>query len=303
MYFSSDKICLITGANSGIGKAAAIGLAELGATIILVSRNHVRGERTLAELIETTESRKFHLYITDLSSQTAILDLTNEIKNKFKRIDILINNAGAYFSKRHLTVDGIEATFAVNYLSRFLFTNQLLEIILKSKQGRIINVSGECRIKYGINFEDLESSKNYSAFKAFCQARQADILFVYELSRRLSETKTTVNCLHPGFVATNIINNDPDASLIKRIFYKTISPFLKNPEEGAETVLYLASSPEVMNVTGKYFINKKNVQSSPLTYNEELAKKLWSVSEKMIKVNLPRNIFYQSKLLNEIKIK
>lgn len=297
MYFSGEKICLITGANSGIGKAAAKGLAKLGATIILVSRNHTRGERTAAELEQTTGSNKFHLFMADLSSQSSILRLANEIKDKFNNLDILINNAGAYFSKRHITIDGVEATFSVNYLSRFLLTNLLMEMILKSKQGRIINVSGEYHRKGRINFEDMEYSKNYSAFKAICRARLADILFVYELSRRLKNTKVTANSLHPGLVATNIIDNDPDSSLIKRILYKSISPFLKTPEEGAETVIYLASSPEVTNVTGGYFIDKKCVQSSQLSYNEELAAQLWNTSEQMIKVEIPKNTFCEKNLL------
>ena len=291
MYFSREINCIITGANSGIGKAAAKGLARLGATIILVSRNHARGERILNELKKITGNNKFHLFIADLSSQKAIIDLASEIKSKFSIIDVLINNAGAYFSKRHITVDGVEATFAVNYLSRFLLTNLLLENILLSSQGRIINVSGEFHRKGRINFEDLEYSKNYSGFKAVCQARLADVLFIYELSGKLKNTTATANCLHPGFVATNIINNDPDSSLMKRILYKVISPFLKSPEEGAETVIYLASSPEVSNVSGKYFIEKKSVQSSAASYDETVAGKLWIASEQMVKAELPRNVF------------
>ena len=179
----------------------------------------------------------------------------------------------------------------------------ILVNILLSKQGRIINVSGEFHRKGRIGFEDLEYSKNYSAFKALCQARLADILFVYELSRKLKNTMATANCLHPGFVATNIINNDPDSSLLKRILYKSISPFLKSPEEGAETVIYLASSPEVTSVSGKYFFEKKCVQSSAITYDEEIARQLWKVSELMIKVNLPKNIIYENKFINELKTK
>lgn len=303
MYFSRDKICLITGANSGIGKAAAKDLVELGAEVILVSRNHARGDRALSELKGATGSKKLHLFIADLSSQSSILDLANEIKNKFDKIDILINNAGAYFSKKHETVDGIEATFAVNYLSRFLLTNLLLENILKSKQGRIINVSGEYHRKGIINFNDLGFSKRYSASRAISQARLADILFVYELSRRLNKTNVTVNCLHPGFVATNVIYNDPDSTLLKRILYKSITPFLRTPEEAAETVLYLASSPEVINVTGKYFIDKKCVASSPASYDRNLAERLWKASERMIKVNISTNVLNKNKILNELNTK
>lgn len=303
MYFNREINCLITGANSGIGKATAKELAKLGATIILVSRNHTRGERTLTELKKITGSNKFHLYITDLSSQNSILQLAEEIKNNFNSLDILINNAGAYFSKRHITVDGIEATFAVNFLSRFLLTNLLLKNILRSKQGRIINLAGEYHRKGRINFEDIEFSKKYSAVKAICQARLADVLFTYELSRKLKGTSTTSNCLHPGIVATNLINNDPDSSLIKRFLYKSISPFLKSPEKGAETVVYLASSPEVSNVSGKYFIDKKCVKSSAISYDEDIAKQLWKLSGQMLKVNLPQNTFDENKLLNELRTK
>ncbi len=297
MYFNREITCLITGANSGIGKATAKELAKLGAAIILVSRNHTRGERTLKELKTITGSNKFYLYITDLSSQNSILELSEEIKNKFNSLDILINNAGAYFSKRHVTIDGIEATFAVNFLSRFLLTNLLLENILRSRQGRIINLSGEFHRKGRINFEDIEFSKNYSAFKAICQARLADVLFTYELSRRLKETNVTSNCLHPGLVATNLIYNDPDSSLIKRFLYKSMSPFLKSPGEGAETVVYLASSPEVANVSGKYFIDKKCVKSSAISYNKDIAKQLWKLSEQMIKVNFSQNTFNEKNIL------
>jgi NAD(P)-dependent dehydrogenase (short-subunit alcohol dehydrogenase family) len=298
MYFSGEKICLITGANSGIGKAAAKGLARLGATVILVSRNHVRGERTLNELKEKTGNEKFYLFIADLSSQSSILELTHKLKSKFRSIDILINNAGAYFSKRHVTVDGIEATFAVNYLSRFIITNLLLETILNSRQGRIINISSELHRKGKINLGDIEFSNSYSGLKAFSQARLADILFIYELSRRLNGTKVTANCLHPGFVATNIIYNDPDASFLTKLIYKSITPLLRSPEKGAETVIYLASSPEVTNVSGKYFIDKKTVYSSPSTYDKELAQDLWKQSEEMLKVKI--NSYYE-KFFKEIK--
>ncbi len=303
MYFSRDKICLITGANSGIGKAAAKGLAELGANVILISRNHTRGERVLAELKEKTGSEKLHLFISDLSSQKSILDLANDIKAAFNTIDILINNAGAYFSKKHITVDEIEATFAVNYLSRFLLTNLLLDLILNSKQGRIINISGEYHRRAIINFREFGNPKKYSPSKAISQARLADILFVYELARRLINTKVTVNCLHPGFVATNIINNDPDSSPLKRILYKSLKPFLRSPEKGAATAVYLASSPEVTNVSGKYFIDKKCVCSSLLSYNKALAKRLWTISEQLIKINLSKDTLSENKLFKELNTK
>ncbi len=278
-----EKICLITGANSGIGKAAASGLAELGATVILVSRNHVRGERTLSEISKKTGSDKLQLLVADLSSSVSIRALSGEVKKRFGRIDVLINNAGAYFSKRHETIDGIEATFAVNYLSRFLLTDLLLDRLLQSKQGRVINVSDEQHRKGYINFEDINLKKNYLPVRAVRQAALADILFVYKLSSELKNTNITVNSVHPGFVSTNIIYNDPDSSLPRRTVHKLIAPFLSSPEKGAETVLYLASSPEVNRVSGKYFISKKCVQTSPASYETETAERLWETSEILLK--------------------
>lgn len=297
MYFKGEKICLVTGANSGIGKAAAKGLADLGATVILVCRNHTRGEKTLSELKEITGNKKLYLFLTDLSSQLSISDLVQNIKNKFHRLDVLINNAGACFSKRHITVDGIEATFAVNYLSRFVLTNFLLDLLLKSRNGRIINVSGESHRKGKINFEDPGFLKNYSPLKAVSQTKLADILFTYELARKLKDKNITVNCLHPGFIKTNIIYNDPDASIIKKGFYRFSTLFSRSPEKGAETVIYLASSPEASNVSGHYFINKKSVESSPESYDENLAKRLWFLSRKMVKIELPEILAEQKNVL------
>lgn len=282
MYFKGEKICLITGANSGIGKASAAGLAKLGATVILVSRNHTRGERTLSELSKKTGSTKLQLMVADLSSISSIVSLVSDVKRRFERIDVLINNAGALFSRRHETVDGIEATFAVNYLSRFLLTNLLIDRLLQSKQGRVINVSDDQHRRGGINFDDINLTKNYSLMKAVRQAALADILFVYKMSSELSDTGVTINAVHPGLVSTNIIYNDPDSSLPLRAVYKLLTPFLSSPEKGAETVLYLASSPEVNRVSGKYFIAKKCVRSSVLSYEQETADRLWRVSEQML---------------------
>ncbi len=281
MYFNEEKICLITGANSGIGKAAAEGLARLGVSLIIIARNKFRGEKTLSELIENTNNRNIELFIADLSSQKEIKTLADQIKSKYNRLDILINNAGAYFCKRHLTEDGIEASFAVNYLSRFLLTNLLFDLIKKSKHARIINVSGEHHRRGKINFDDLNFKKKYSGYAAAAQAKLADVLFTYELSQRVKGNNITVNCLHPGTVSSRLIYNDPDAELVVKFLYSISSLFMKSPEKGAETILYLAASPEVMNVTGNYFINKKTALSSPDSYNKELAQKLWKVSEQL----------------------
>ncbi len=282
MYFSKQKTAVITGANSGIGKASALGLARLGVNLILIARNHVRGERAVWELKKETQNQNIHLLICDLSSIESIQKVSAEIHDRFDKIDILINNAGARFGKRHITIDGVEATFAVNYLSRFLLTNLLLDLIKKSANGRIINVSGEAHRRGRIYFNDLTLKKFYHPVKAVMQAKLADVVFTYELAGRLNKTAVTVNCLHPGAVSTNILYNDPDTSGSLKFLYKIISPFFRSPEKGAETVLYLAVSPEVNNVSGKYFIDKKCVKTSAESYNKELANKLWKQSEKLI---------------------
>jgi NAD(P)-dependent dehydrogenase (short-subunit alcohol dehydrogenase family) len=284
MSFREDRICLITGADSGIGKAAAKLLAQLDITLLLVSRNHVRGERAVKE-IEADCNADLFLFIADLSSQESIRNLVKKIKEKFKKIDVLINNVGARFSKRYLTVDGIEATFAVNYLSRFLLTNLLLDLLKESEQGRIINVSGEFHRKGKINFDDLNLKENYSASTASAQSKLADILFTYSLAEKLKNTNITANCMHPGSVATNIIYSDPDAGAGIKSLYAVSSLFLSKPEKGAETVIYLATTQNVSSITGKYFINKKTVESSPLSYDKELGSKLWEVSENLISLS------------------
>jgi NAD(P)-dependent dehydrogenase (short-subunit alcohol dehydrogenase family) len=281
MSYTQGKICLITGADSGIGKATAKGLAQLGFTLLLTARCHVRGERTVKELRAATCNDNIHLFIADLSSQESISNLAQKIKENYNRIDVLINNAGAHFSKRHLTADGIEATFAVNYLSRFLLTNLLLDVIKTSNQGRIINVSGEHHCKGKINFEDLNFYENYSAHSAVAQSKLADVLFTYSLNEKLNGSNISVNCLHPGIVSTNIIYSDPDANPIIKFLYGLFSLFFKPSEKGAETILYLAISPEITNITGKYFINKKAVASSPASYDKTIAEKLWQESERL----------------------
>ncbi|HVO74488.1 MAG TPA: SDR family NAD(P)-dependent oxidoreductase, partial [Ignavibacteriaceae bacterium] len=279
--FTEKRIFIITGADSGIGKAACKYLSQLDITLIMVVRNHVRGERALRE-IEKNSNADLHLFLADLSSQESIRILAKKIREKFKKIDVLINNAGARFSKRHLTIDGIEATFAVNYLSRFLLTNLLLDLLKESSHARIINVSGEYHRKGKIHFDDLALKENYTSAAASAQAKLADILFTYSLAEKLKNTDITVNCLHPGAAATNIVYSDPDAGLGIKFLYAFSSLFLSSPEKGAETIIYLAADKNAAGITGKYFINKKPVESSEASHDKKLAERLWEVSEKLI---------------------
>lgn len=274
-----NRICVITGANSGIGKATALGLAEMGASIIMICRDKNRGEIARQEIIEKSGNQLIDLLLCDLSSQKSICDFVSDFKQKYQNLHVLINNAGVVLRNRTLTVDGIETNLAVNHLAPFLLTNLLLDILKKSAPSRIINVSSGVHMNAHIDFEDLQSEKKYSSFGTYGRSKLALLFFTYELSKKLEETGVTVNALHPGVVRTNLGRDQPAFS---RWFQKT---FFKKPEKGAETSIYLASSPEVENVTGKYFSNKQQRDSSKESYNEEFAKKIWKISNELTKSN------------------
>jgi NAD(P)-dependent dehydrogenase (short-subunit alcohol dehydrogenase family) len=280
----NGKICLVTGANSGIGKATALGLAKIGATVVMVCRDAAKGRAALAEIKQKSGNNSLDLLVADLSSQEAIRRLASEYKSKYHQLHVLVNNAGVYYTKRHVTVDGLEAMFAVNYLARFLLTNLLLDIIKSSAPARVINVAGAYHAKGKITFDDLQGEKDFDGQRANHQSKLADVLFTYELARRLEGTGVTVNCLHPGMVATNLIDKDKDFPVFFKYLYKLSRPLLKSPDKGAETTLYLASSLEVEGITGRYFINKKISPSSPASHDPQLAQRLWAISEKLAKL-------------------
>lgn len=280
----NGKICLVTGASSGIGKATALGLARMGATVVMVCRDVARGQAPLAEIRQKSGNNSIDLLVADLSSQEAIRSLANEYRSKYQQLHVLINNAGVYYTKRHVTVDGLEAMFAVNYLARFLLTNLLLDIINSSAPARIINVAGAYHAKGKINFDDLQGERDFDGQRANHQSKLADVLFTYELARRLEGTGVTVNCLHPGMVATSLVDKDKDFPVFFKYLYKLSKPLMKSPAQGAETSLYLSSSPEVEGITGQYFVNKKIAESSPESHDTQLAQRLWTVSEKLAKL-------------------
>jgi len=281
---SEGKICMVTGANSGIGKATAMGLAKMGATVVMACRKKEESEAVRVEIQEKSGNDDIDLLIVDLSSQRSVRKLANNFKKKYQQLHVLVNNAGVYFTKRHVTVDGLEMTFAVNYLSRFLLTNLLLDTIKKSAPARVIEVAGAYHTKGAINFDDLQMEQNYDGARANNQSKLANVLFTYELARRLAGTGVTANCLHPGAVATNLLAKDKDLPLRTKFMYKLFKPFFKSPEKGAATTLYLASSPEVRDITGKYFVDKKIRPSSSQSYDVELAKRLWNASLKLAKL-------------------
>ena len=274
------KVCMITGANSGIGLSTAKGLAKLGATLILVCRNKEKGDKALREIQYETQNDKIDLLLADLSSQKSVRDLASSFKTKYDKLDVLINNAGTYCTKRTFTEDGIETTFAVNHLAYFLLSNLLLDDLKASSSSRIIIVSSGLERQGKINFDDLQCEKGYFfGYRAYGQSKLANILFTYELAHRLAGTRITVNCLHPGFVKTNLIRT-------RRLITFLLSPLQITPEKGAETSIYLASSAEVEGITGKYFASKKETKSSKGSYDESISKRLWEVSAELTKLEL-----------------
>jgi NAD(P)-dependent dehydrogenase (short-subunit alcohol dehydrogenase family) len=271
----TGKLCVVTGASSGIGKETAKGLAKLGANVVMVCRNRERGQQALSEMKKTGDDQKIELMLCDLSSQKSIREFASDFKKNHASLDVLINNAGVLNRYRSGTVDGLEATFAVNHLGYFLLTNLLLDVIKKSAPARIINVSSAVHKYVAIDFDDLQNEKNYRGFGAYSKSKLANVLFTYELARRLEGTRVTANCLHPGGVGTNIFNTLP------KVVEAIIKLVAISPEKGAETSVYLASSPEVEGVTGKYFVKKSATRTSASSYNEDTARRLWDVSAKL----------------------
>jgi NAD(P)-dependent dehydrogenase (short-subunit alcohol dehydrogenase family) len=272
------KICLITGATSGIGKATAMGLANMGASVVMVGRDRGRGEATMAEINEDIPNASVDLMLADLSSQEEVRWLADEFKEAYPRLDVLINNAGVIRSKRVTTADGIEMTFAVNHLAHFLLTDLLLDVLKASAPSRIVNVSSGEQRNGTIDFDDLQGEKGYKGARAYSQSKLATVLFTYELARRLERTRVTANCLHPGVVGTNL------GSGVSGIFgftVRALTPLMKSPEKGAETSVYLASSPEVEGLSGRYFVKKAEARSSEVSHDKRLARRLWEVSAEL----------------------
>jgi len=277
-----DKIALVTGATSGIGKAIAIGLAQQGATVVLVGRDRRKGEAVKAEIAALTGNTALDLLLADLSSQQAIRHLAQEFQQRHAQLQILVNNAGAQLRQRQLSVDGIEMNLAINHLASFLLTNLLLDTLRSSAPARIINVASNSMTR-SINLHDLQSEQAFKPFRAYGQAKLAMVLCTYALARRLAETNVTVNALHPGVTATNIV--DDAAPRILRPFTGIIKRFLLTPEQAAQTAVYLASSPELDGVTGQYFVRGKPKPSVPISYNHALQDRVWAESAALVNLD------------------
>jgi NAD(P)-dependent dehydrogenase (short-subunit alcohol dehydrogenase family) len=274
----NEKICLVTGANSGIGKVTAKALAAGGATVIMVCRNREKGEAARDEIVRETRNENVELMIADFSDLSQIRRLADKVKAKHPRLHALVNNAGAYNDKRRLTADGYESTFAVNHLGYFLLTVELLDLLKSSAPARVVNVSSEAHRSAHINLDDLNLEKSYGGWKAYGQSKLANVLFTYELARKLTGTGVTANCMHPGVVGTGFFNK---IGGLAGKFLRLIAPFMRTPEKGADTVIWLASSQEVEGITGKYFVDRKEQATNPESYNATIAARLWEVSERM----------------------
>jgi NAD(P)-dependent dehydrogenase (short-subunit alcohol dehydrogenase family) len=275
----SGKICLVTGANSGIGKATALGLAQRGATVVLLCRNSQKGEAACREIQERSGNSNVDLLIADLSSQQSIRQFVQDFQQKYTQLHVLVNNAGSVFARGSVSPDGIEMTLAVNHLASFLLTNLLLDTIKASAPARIVNVSSEAQAAGFIDFDDLEGKRNYRLLRAYAQSKLANVLFTYALARRLEGTGVTVNCLHPGRVVTNIWTRVLPNWL--HFLGIIVRPFCIPAEQGALTNIYLATSTEVEGVTGKFFDKCRILPSAKISCDQNIQERLWTISEKL----------------------
>jgi NAD(P)-dependent dehydrogenase (short-subunit alcohol dehydrogenase family) len=273
---------MITGANSGIGKATSLALAKMDATVVMVARSKERSEAAKAEIIKESQNNSVDLLLADLSSLESVQQLATEFRKKYSKLHVLINNAGLFNRKRHVTTDGYENTFATNYLAPFLLTNLQLGLLKASAPSRIINVSSVGHYNGHINFEDLNLEKEYGGWKAYGQSKLALVLFTHELAKKLRGSGVAVNALHPGTVATNIWTRPFGPAGFITALPKL---FMASPEEGAETIVYLASSPDAQSLSGEYLEKLKVKKSSEESYDEEIAQRLWDVSAKLTRLS------------------
>lgn len=281
----AGKTVLITGGTGGIGKATAIGLATMGARVAVVGRDAERTRAAVADIAAASANAAVDGYVADLSSQADVRRLAGEVLDAYPRLDVLVNNVGGFWATRHVTADGLERTFALNHLAGFLLTRLLLERLQASAPARIVTVSSGAQSMGRLDFDDLQGERDYSGQRAYNASKLANVMFTYELARRLEGTGVTATVLHPGVTRTAFGSEDPARSW--RFMMPLVMPFMKTPAKGAETPVYLASSPEVEGVTGAYFANRRPKTSNTLSYDTGAAARLWRVSEELTHVAQP----------------
>jgi NAD(P)-dependent dehydrogenase (short-subunit alcohol dehydrogenase family) len=272
------KVCMVTGATAGIGKATAHRLAEMGATVIVVGRNPDKCTRVVKEIRKDTDNGNVDCLMADLSDQSQIRRLALLFQESYPRLHVLINNVGAVFLTRQVSVDGIEMTFALNHLSYFMLTLLLLDELKASAPSRVINVSSNGHFDKQLNFDDLQSERGYRIMQVYGRSKLANLYFTFELARRLEGTGVTVNALHPGFVATDMGKNN---GCLARLVIPLIHIRSLTPEQGAKTSIYLASSPAVDGISSEYFVKCKIGRVDPVARDPETARRLWDISAEL----------------------
>jgi retinol dehydrogenase 14 len=276
------KTVLVTGGTGGIGRATAVRLASMGARVGITGRDTGRTQRAAAEIASESAHGTVDAFAADMSSQGEVRRLAGEVLEAYPRLDVLVNNAGGFWSHRHVTADGIEHTFALNHLAPFLLTSLLLDRLIESAPARIVTVSSGAQSMGKIDFDDLMGERKYSGQTAYNQSKLANVMFTYELARRLTGTGVTATVLHPGMTNTSFSAEDPSRAFAPLV--KVIRPFMRKPERGADTPVYLASSTEVEGITGKYFANRKPKASNKLTYDGPASARLWELSARLVGV-------------------
>ena len=278
----NGKTVLITGASSGIGLEASVKLARMGAHVVMVARSRKKGESVLEDIKQRSGSGAVELLLCDFSSQASIRALAAEFRSKYSRLDVLIDNAGGVNSGRRTTVDGLEQTFAVNHLGYFLLTTLLLDMLERSAPSRVVITASRAHLRGDLEFDNLQFEKGgYSIMRAYSRSKLCNVLFSNELARRMASKGVTVNCLHPGVVATNIWGG-PLPSLLGKAVGWVLKPFMITPEQGGDRIVYLAASPEVEGKTGGYYDKDRLVEQAPLAREANVAKRLWDVSAELV---------------------
>jgi len=277
------KTVLITGANSGIGFATARELAKMGARVLMVCRDNERGKRAVAEVAQVATGAAPELLLADISSQKAVRQLADELRQRFPKIDVLINNAGGIFSERGFSVDGIERTFATNHLGPFLLTNLVIDLVTGGT-GRIVNVAAD-GYPSKLDFGNLQGEKSYGFLSAYFRSKLENIIFSFDLARRLGGAGVTVNCMSPGPTSTRFGDN---MTGLAGLFPRLLKKLFPSPEKGARTLIYLASSPELDGVSGRFFLWQKARRTKPVTLDTEVAARLWRICSEL--VHLPVDV-------------
>src|SRR5437870_3998742 len=276
----AGKSVLVTGGTSGIGKATAIGLAALGARVGITGRDQARTEAAAAGIRAAPGSPAVDAFAADMSVQAGVRRLAARVLDTYPRLDVLINNTGGFWAHRHLTADGLEHTFALNHLAPFLLTSLLLDRLTASAPARIVTVSSGAHASGRIDFDDLQGERNYSGQRAYSQSKLANVMFTYELARRLEGTGVTANSVHPGVVRTNF--GAEDQAWYFTVISRVVRPLLKTPAQGAQTPIYLASSPDVDGVTGMFYAGRKPKTANKIAYDPDMTAKLWNVSAALV---------------------